>query len=265
MKLFEGATMIDCNTFIGHWAFRRLRHNDAAGVLGMMDQFGFERACAASADAILYKDCQAGNEQLFEETAGHLDRFCLYATLNPAYPGWERDLRRCIDLGFSALRLYPQYHAYDLTGPEAGKLLDAAAEAGLPVSIPGRIVDRRQRHWMDTAEDLNPLKVIEVAEAHRSATFLLTEAIVGAPRDSDLWTRIRDLNLYLEISRMTSCLDANLQVALESLGAGRLLLGTGFPFKTPSPAFLKVQLLDASQDDKERIAGLNALHLFERP
>lgn len=257
-----GGAVIDCNAFIGNWAFRRLRRNDAAGVLDMMDRFGIERACVASADAILYKDCQAGNEKLYEETREAEERFWLYATLNPAYPGWERDLARCVDLGFKALRLYPCYHDYKLDSPEAGKLIDAAVEAGLPVSTPCRVVDVRQRHWMDTTENLDPLEFLEAAEARPEGTFILTEGILNAARDDDLWKRMRAVDFYVEMSRMTSVLGKNIQVMVEALGVDRALFGTGFPFKTPSPAFLKVQALDADETAKSQIAGMNARRVF---
>lgn len=262
MKYFEDLAIVDCNAFIGNWAFRRLRRNDAAGVLAMMDDFGIERACVASADAILYKDCQAGNEKLYEETREASDRFWLYATLNPAYPGWERDLARCVDFGFKAVRLYPCYHDYKLGSPEAGKLLDAAIEAGLPVSTPCRVVDVRQRHWMDTTDNLDPLELLEAAEAHPKGTYLLTESILSADRDNDLWPRMRALDFYVEMSRMTACLQNNLGVLVEALGADRVLFGTGFPFKTPSPTFLKVQVLEADDEAKSQIAGGNARWLF---
>lgn len=263
MKYGEGLSVIDCNVFMGNWAFRRLRRNDARGVIAMMDQFGIERACVASADAILYKDCQAGNERLFEETRPYAERFWLYATLNPVYAGWERDLVRCIDLGFKALRLYPYYHGYELTGSEASAIVDAAARAGMPVSAPCRVVDVRQRHWMDTTRNLDPVQLVEVVEKHPDATFLLSEAYLSAPREGDLWKRMRELPCYVELSRMTSCLDKSLQVMVDALGADRVLFGTGFPFKTPSPAFLKVQLLDAEPEAKAQIVGGNARRLFE--
>jgi predicted TIM-barrel fold metal-dependent hydrolase len=256
--------LIDANTFIGNWAFRRLRRNDAAGLLGMMDQFAVDTACVASADAILYRNSHAGNEKLYEETRGYEDRFWLLATLNPAYAGWERDLSWCVDMGFRGLRLYPCYHNYALDGPEAAAIIDASAEAGFPVTLPCRVVDVRQRHWMDTDDNLDPALALKVAEAHPKATFVLTESILSWPADSDEWKRMRDVNFYVEFSRMTSVLGKNIQIMTDSLGADRVLFGTGFPFKTPSPAFLKLRVLEADQAAKDQIHGANAAKLFGR-
>lgn len=263
MRYFPELAIIDANAFIGNWAFRRLRRNDAAGVIEMMDRFGIQRACVASADAILYKDCQSGNEGLFEETRAAADRFWLYATLNPAYGVWERDLARCAALGFKAVRLYPCYHGYRLDGPEAGKIIDAATEAAMPVSVPCRVEDVRQRHWLDVTENVDPIELLKVAEAHPKGTFLLTEGCPSFPPDSEVWRRMRAVDFYLEMSRTTSCLDGNLRVMVEALGADRVVFGTGFPFKTPSPAFLKVQVLDADADAKSQIVCMNARRMFD--
>lgn len=262
MKLFEELEIVDGNAFVGHYGFRRLRSNDAPGLLSMMDDFGIERACVASAGAILYRDCQAGNEELFEDTRAASNRLVLYATVNPAYPGWQRDLARCADLGFQAIRLYPAYHGYEVDGPETAAVFGAAAEAGMPVSLPVRVEDVRQHHWLDTTVDLELRRIVAAAEACPHGTYLVTEAIVRAAADDPLWERLRALRIHFEISRMTSVLDKDLQHLLQHLGPERLLFGTGFPFKTPSPAFLKLQALDASPEAKSLVAGGNARRLF---
>lgn len=261
-RYFDRLGIIDCNVFIGNWAFRRLRRNTAVDIVAMMDAFGIERACAASADAILYKDCQAGNDKLYEETRAHADRFWLYATLNPAYPGWERDMSRCVRLGFRALRLYPCYHGYRLDSREARAIIEAAADLAWPVSIPARVEDVRQKHAMDTTQNVAVTDVIGAAETCPKAAFVLSEFYPSIPRNDDLWKRLRGVRCYFELSRMTACLDANLQAAFDELGHERILFGTGFPFKTPSPAFLKLQALQGSDEAKSRIASGNARSLF---
>jgi predicted TIM-barrel fold metal-dependent hydrolase len=43
-----------------------------------------------------------------------------------------------------------------------------------------------------------------------------------------------------------------------NLGAERLVFGTGMPFNYPDPALLKLELLEAGREDKEKIAWRNA-------
>lgn len=252
----------DCNTFLGNWAFRRLRRNDVPGLLAMMDRFGVARAAVASADAILYKDPQPTNDALYEMTRGYESRFWRYATINPAYAGWENDLAVCAGRGFRGIRLYPYYHAYSEDAPELGRLFDAAAEAGLPVTVPMRVVDVRQRHWMDTEKNLNLDRLLNTLEAHPRATLLLTEAMPGWGAGNPQWARLRKLNFYIEMSRLTSVVENSLGMVVKELGTDRVLFGTGFPFKTPSPAFLKIDLLQEPETTKAALRAGNAIRLF---
>ena len=263
MRLSDELAVIDCNAFLGNWAVRSLRHTTAPELVAMMDRFGIERACVARADAILYRDCQAGNERLYNETRRYAERFWLYATVNPAYAGWQRDLQRCVDLGFAAIRLYPQYHGYGLDSREAAALADAAVEAGLPVSAACRVEGVRQRHWLDTTENLDLADFVRFAEAHPKGTYILTEAYLGAQAGDSIWERLKEVAIHFELSRMTSLLDNPLGRIQRILGAERLLFGTGFPFKCPSPAFLKVQVLDASETEKRLITNGNARRIFQ--
>ena len=45
---------------------------------------------------------------------------------------------------------------------------------------------------------------------------------------------------------------------IADLGADRVVFGTGMPFNYPDPALLKLEVLDATEADKERIRGRNA-------
>ena len=147
--------LIDINTYIGHWAFRRLPNNTAEALVRQMDAHGIDWAVVASTHGILYKSAHSANEELAEQARPFRDRLLPFATLNPTYPGWREDLRRCAeDLGLRGIRLFPQYHGYELADPVSLELIDAATELGWVVQVPMRVVDRRQRHAYDLAEDI---------------------------------------------------------------------------------------------------------------
>ncbi len=44
-----------------------------------------------------------------------------------------------------------------------------------------------------------------------------------------------------------------------NLGAERLMFGTGMPFNYPDPALLKLEVLSASESDKEKSRSQNAM------
>ncbi len=251
--------IIDVNAYLGHWPFRRLRHNDAEGLLALMDRAEIERAWVSSASAIFYKNAQAGNEELAEQVSGREDRLVPFAVINPAYVDWEHDLQVCVEqLGARGLRLYPHYHDYALSDPCCNELIAAAAEKDLVVSIPLRQIDQRQRHWLLEIPDVALPELEALVERHPDARFVFvngagfTGSRLGQP-DSDLPD-----NYALGISRMRATMGNEVGALVENLGADRVVLGTGMPLKYPEPALLKVEVLDAPEEAKQAILGGNA-------
>ena len=45
--------------------------------------------------------------------------------------------------------MYPKYHDYGITDPESIELVKRVRDHGLPVAFNFRMVDSRQRSWMD--------------------------------------------------------------------------------------------------------------------
>ena len=250
--------LIDVNAYIGHWPFRRLPHNTAEALVRQMDRHGIDLAVVASLHGAFYKNAHAANEGLAEEIRPFGDRLAPVATLNPTYPGWREDLRRCAEeLGLRGIRLYPQYHGYALTDPEALELIDAATELGWTVGVPMRLVDRRQRHLWDLAADLRPRDLAAALEARPEARWMILSALGLDGKELP-----RNARFLIEISRMDAVLRRNIQGLLDDLGPGRLAFGTGMAFKTPEPALLKLRLLDVSEDVRDRIAWRNAAEMM---
>jgi predicted TIM-barrel fold metal-dependent hydrolase len=250
--------LIDVNTYIGHWAFRRLRHNTAEALVRRMDEHGIDRAVVSSAHGILYKNVHSANAELAEQIRPYRDRLVPFATLNPTYAGWQEDLRRCAeDLELRGIRLYPQYHGYGLTDAVGLELIDAVTELGWVVQVPMRVVDRRQRHAWDLAQDLEPAEIEAVFSLRPQARWMVLN---GLGLDGG---RLGGARFLIEISRMTSVLQRNIPALIEAVGAQHLAFGTGMPFKVPEPALLKLQILDAPEETKERIAWRNAAQMLE--
>lgn len=251
--------IVDVNAYLGHFAFRRLRHNTADSLLALMDSKRIDKAVVSSASAITYRNAQAGNEEVVEETRAHRDRLIPLAVINPFYAGWQDDLKICHeDFGMVGLRLYPKWHNYSLSSPCCRELIAAATERRMALSIPIRVEDNRERSWLLNIPDIPLEEIVELVKAHPKASFLLLNGLgyTGCPlgrKDNGLPS-----NYAIELSRLSALLANEIGQLIANLGAERLMFGTGMPFNYPDPAMVKMEVLDASEADKEKIRWHNA-------
>lgn len=255
---------IDVNASLGHFAFRRLRHNTAAGLLALMDRAGIDRAVVASASAITYRNAQAGNEEVAAEVKAHRDRLVPVAVLNPAYAGWRDDLKACREeFGMRAVRLFPNWHNYRPTDPRCLDLVRAATEYGMWVAVSVRVEDPRQRSWLADVPDVRLDDLAALAKACPEARFVFLNGLGFAASSLGRKGGGLPANYSIEISRLTALLANELGQLLAALGADRLIFGTGMPFQYPDPTLLKLRVLEASDADKQKIRSGNAARLLE--
>jgi predicted TIM-barrel fold metal-dependent hydrolase len=252
--------IVDVNAYLGHFAFRRLRHNTASSLLALMDAKQIDKAVVSSAAAITYRNTQAGNEEVAEEVRGRSDRLVPFAVINPFYAGWQDDLKICHEqFGMAGLRLYPKWHNYQLSDKCCRQLIDAATERSMIISIPIRVEDNRQRSWLLNIPDVPLDEIVELVKAHPKARFILLNGI-GYTR-CPLGRKDNGLpsNYAIGLSRLSAVLANELGRLIANLGAERVMFGTGMPFKYPDPALVKLEVLDASKADKEKIRSQNAI------
>jgi len=256
--------IIDVNACLGPFAFRRLRHNTAASLLALMDEKKIDRAAVSSAGAITYRNAQAGNEELAEEVKGHRDRLIPIAVINPAYAGWRDDLKICREeFGMAGVRLYPQWHRWDLSSRAGLDLVNEAAGLGMVVSIPIRVEDRRGQSWLVDVPDVPLDRVAAAVKACPKARFLLLNGNQYAASPLGRKDGGLPANYWIEISRLSALQEDEIGVLIRNLGADRLVFGSGMPFSDPDPALLKLEVLAAGEEDKEKIRWRNAGGLLD--
>lgn len=249
--------IFDVNTALGHWPFRQVPNQAAPELRRVLEQAGIAGAAAANTHGLFYKNCQDANLELAEWLAPHGDFFTGVATLNPLYAAWDRDLRACAeDLGLRALRLAPQYHGYGLGSAEAVALARQAAERGLPLLVPHRLVDVRQHHWMDTERTVGLDEIGALCRAVPAARVIVTEYRGGAGELLDGDGTWRLPGLVLESSRL------DLAALPAAVAAERVVFGSGAPFKHVKPALLKLDTAGLSGEAIVGIAGRKARALL---
>src|SRR5262245_33148554 len=182
--------LFDVNCAVGDWPFRRVPCNTVDRLLRRMSRLGIHRAAVSRLENVFYKDCLSGNRELAALIAGHADRFVPLYVLNPAFPGWERDLDLCVaELGLAGghggLRLYPGYHGYSLEGPEAAALLSRAQAMQLTVSVAVRLEDERTHHRLYRVSPVPASALAGVMATFPAVRWLATG--LKAPQIAAVW------------------------------------------------------------------------------
>lgn len=258
--------VIDVATFIGAYPYRYLDHGDAEWLLEQMDRLGIEQAWVGHLPSILWKDPGPGNVALFQALGAHRDRLFPVPILHVGLPCWRHDLERALDAGAPAVRLFPQYHGTDPTGPSAHEAIAALGQARLPAVLTVRLEDARQRHPLDLAADLPAAAVRALVRRDLSAKVIVTHADRAFIEEVHFGlTPGEAARVSWDISGVWGPPEDHLRLLLETVGADRFVLGTGMPLRIPDAPFAKLDLLELSSDSRKGILGGNLRHWLGSP
>lgn len=263
--------IFDVNAWLGSWPFRALQDNTPETLVARLDRSGITAAAVSSIEAVFHRNVQPANERLARSVAPFSDRLVPLATINPAYVKWEDDLRVCHEeLGMKGVRLIPQYHGYEIDGPEAKRLAAACRERGLSISVPHRMEDARQRHWMDPGRMVDLNRVANLIAAVPNVTVLVLNARMIAR--TPLWLRqdVREKPWYVDLSLAEIHYVLHRDVRhkqdmmdlIEQGGTGHIVFGTHLPFSYAGAALVKRAVLPVDAQTLHEISYGRAAKIF---
>lgn len=249
--------IIDVNTYLGHWPFRNISHNTAEALVSTLEKSGVDKACVSSLNAIFYKDTQAGNLELSKEIKGYENHLIPFAIINPSYVGWKEDFMTCINvLHMKGLELYPYYHGYQLTDPFAVELISLAAKMKIPVHLPCAIENIRQKHPMDTDENLSVIQVKEVLELCDEADFIISNGSSHSIAESlESVMSSRSGSVYFDFARV-EVFTEDLDKLIKIVSTDKVVFGSVAPFQYIAPQTVKLKYLKTGDVEKIRSGNL---------
>lgn len=254
-------SIIDVDTYIGHFPFRKLFYNTAEGLAHLAKQNEITTLCVASLDAIFYRNSQDGNEELLAELKAFSQKdtsiqFLPFAVINPHYTGYLKDIETCHQHGFCGIELFPLYHGYRLGDQESVAAVTFAKELGMPVRIRAGFEDTRQRHDMDVVGNVCPQSVVDLILKVPDANYILTgfdatEIYPFIHENKHVFFSTWKTDIYPAIN--SSFLDT-----LAVVPVSQLVLGTNAPLSYMEPEFVRLLNCHAlSDEDKENILSHN--------
>lgn len=237
---------IDCNAAIGSLATDRYLPQDPAAFLQQeMSRCGIDKALCWNRAAI-----ESGLEDGNRAIVARARLFPVWVLVPEATGEWgpaDQLKERIIQAKTRGIRLFPNKMRFPLASWATGSLFNLAEELNLPVFI----------DW----EEADACSLYEAAAGHPGVNI-----VIASPH----YRNIRYLyallqaasNLYLETSLIKTF--RGMEQLCESVGAHRLLFGSGMPILEYGPAVTGVLAADLSVEEKKLIAHGNLERLLEK-
>lgn len=237
--------LVDTNVTLGGWPVRRPWAATPADLSARLRRHGVTQAWAGSFDGVLHTNLAGVNARLAENcaapaAAGGL-QLVPFGSVNPTFPDWEEDLRRCHEVHrMPGIRLHPGYQGYTLEDPRFVRLLELATRRGLVVQVALAIEDERSQNPSLAAAVVNAAPLPDLLARLPEARVMLLNATsrVLAPGNA-LLARLARAGVWLELATLEGV--AGVSGLLARLPELRLAFGSHSPYFYFESAFLKLQ------------------------
>ena len=275
--------LLDINAYVGHWPFKQLQYNTCSKLLERMNRFGVDVSVISNLNGVFYKNTQSANEELYDELKSNKlfnNRFIPFAVINPVYAGWKDDFEICIGrMGMKGVRLFPQYHDYEITDPSLIELVKMARDRRLPVTFDIRMVDSRQRSWMDIPK-FNPAtdfkvdvitkewalkNIIPIVKEVPDARYIIVNLANSIDLNDEEMELIKKADILFDTSGRAIRGDNTLSELLKKYGTDRFAYGSHSPILDYLSGRLRIESLSEAEADevtKELLRSGNAKRIL---
>ena len=251
--------LIDTNVYLSHWAVRHSWATTPALLAEKLRRHGVTSAWVGSFEGALHTDISGVNARLAEacarESGGLLRAF---GTINPTFPDWEEDLRRCHEVHrMSGVRLFPNYHGYALDDRRFVALLELAARRGLLVQIALIIEDDRSQNPVLAAAPVQAGPLVKIVPRIPNARVMLLNGgsrVLGA--NQSLLQGLAAAGVHFEIATLEGV--AGIESLLQRAPGIKLSFGSHAPYFYFEAALLKLQESALTQEQLASICFGNA-------
>lgn len=263
--------LIDVNVDLFNWPFRTLKYGETPALVEKLRKHRVQQAWAGSNEALFHKNIDAVNARLAEACAREGDGVLVpFGTVNPAWPDWEEDLRRCQEVyHMPGVKLFPNHQNYTLDHPAFAELIRQAADRGMVVLIAIDVQDERMRHPRVDVEPVDVMPLAQVLPEVPHARVVLVNPFRKV-RMEKLQTMVDRTNVRFGISN----LDGN--GGLERVMAGthwylhtavpaeRLVFGSHMPYRPLENVLFRFMESEMTEQAARAIMAENAAALLQR-
>ncbi len=191
-------------------------------------------------------DAREGNDDAIAAAKKH-PQILPVASVDPReHCRFEAEVARAAEMGFVAVRVFPELQGWQVDSLLFTRVVNACAEHCMPLMVPAGAPGRAS-------------EIVRLAQ-HTSAPIILLGANYNAFAEALSAAAARP-NTY--ISTQYFITPEAVEIAAQSVGVDRLVLGSTCPDFTARPAINMVMASTLSDEDKAKVLGGNMARLIE--
>ena len=237
---------VDVNSFIGGYPFREIPHPDPEVLVKVLAREGIEKAWVGHLPGAFHRDPAPSNRSLIVSLAPYSETLIPSLIVRPDWPGWRDELKKAKSVGAKAIRAYPMQWSYGPGHPALTELAYACGDAGLVLLLTVRFEDLRQRHPLDNAGDLSASAVRALARLPESRCHII---VLGGGRElieEIHWglTVEEQRRVWYDFGWVWGPPDNHFELLLQTIGAGRFVVGTSWPLRLTQQSRALVSLIN---------------------
>ncbi|WP_336211996.1 amidohydrolase family protein [Nonomuraea sp. LPB2021202275-12-8] len=241
--------LIDADVMLGRHPRRDVGGGTVTELLAAMDHVGVAEAVVGNMTSWLH-DPERGNRELLGLLAGQ-PRLSPCWVMLPDTCGESGTAAgfadAAVQAGVVAVRAFPREHGYDLDGPDAAAVLDAVESVRLPL-----LVDAGQTTWqaVEALATAHPsLRIVVGGVGYR----MLRQIAGVLDRTDNVSVGLADLSSHRGLEWLAG-----------RFGAGRLVFGTGAPYRDPAEAVTRLLWSELAEGEVAAIGAGNLRRLLRR-
>ena len=244
--------IIDSNTFFGFWPKRKVDVS-IEKLLEIMEKHKVDKAISLSLKGIFY-DYEEGNEETLR-IAKKYHRIIPAATIDlRKYFGKEKIVKKILEQGFKALKLFPNLQGWPINYAPFYKLLEEINKFKIPLMITIITQPFGSHHLGMITEISKATKALGVPVIITSFDHFYYPEVLAVMMENP--------NIYVETSLFNT--PDSFEIFISEVGAERLIFGSDSPLNYFAAPLICLKNADISQKQKEKILIENITNLLKR-
>ena len=185
-------------------------------------------------------------------------RFISFGSVHPDAEDVLEELQRIKDMGLHGVKLHPDYQDFLADDPKMDGIYDMIEQLDLPV-----IFHAGYDCISPMLVHCPPQRAINVIKRHKGMKMIF--AHLGG---NDAWQQVYDIlagvdgEVYFDTAFTSFCEDSLMQRIIRRHGTDRILFASDCPWESSAVLARKIERLDLTDDEREKIFYKNAVRLL---